>query len=468
MFSQVTIHDLARWTGGELFFCDNPRKKITSISTDSRTLNSGEVFLAIRGENFDGHRFLSTAVDKGAMLLISEEKIPPSIPQLIVHNTMIAMTDIAKNLREKFEGPVVAITGSAGKSSTKEMVATLLGENTLKSPASFNNLIGVSKTLFLIEDSTEKIVLEMGMNNEKEIKEMCELFRPNCGLITNIGDAHLGKLGGQEGIYRAKKELFDWLSNPQAKTQAVALNADDPLVCRAFKETFGKDFEALTYSSAGAKDAKLRLLKQSLDPKTAFLNVEWEMEGEVATASLPIFGFYHSGNLLAAIAMAKLLGVTPLQIKKRLAAISPAAHRGEIHELTEKRVLVDESYNSNPKALAASLATLAQVFWEGRLVLVIGQMNELGEFSEKKHAEIGEVLLKEFGKNPNLLLLAVGKECGALVETVKSANVPWEVESFASVTDLKQGFSARLKAHDLIYLKGSNSIRLFELIPQLK
>ncbi len=463
MFSDTTIHDLVRWTGGELFFCPNDRKTVTSLSTDSRSLKAGEVFVALRGENYDGHKFLTQAAEKGALLLLSEEKIQNSLPQLIVHNSLIALSDIAKNLRSHFTGPVVSITGSAGKSSTKDMLATLLGEKTLKSPASFNNLLGVSKTLCLIQDSTEQIVLEMGMSGLGEIKEMCEIFEPTLGCITNIGEAHLGKLGTQEGIYTAKKELFDWLAkNP--KSEGIALNLDDALVCKAFKTITDKKIKTVAYSALGNPEAQVKLSHQELDPSSAFLKLTIEIEKEILNVSVPIFGLHHSNNLLAAVSLALLRGVSVKEIKKRLPELKPALHRGEIHKLKDGKVLIDESYNSNPIALASSLETLKQVDWAHRMVIVIGQMNELGDFSKEKHTEAGTLLVKLFGKK-NIHLITVGKECDVLIESICDKVPGWTLNSFADVKELAAQFAAFIQTNDLIYLKGSNGIRLFDLIP---
>lgn len=463
MYSHTTIQDLVNWTGGSLSYCDNLNARVPSISTDTRTLKKSEVFIAVRGENFDGHKFLQKAHECGASLVITEEDGPKNVPQLKVKDTLHAFAAIAKNLRRKFKGPIVAITGSAGKSSTKEMVATLLGENTLKSPASFNNLLGVSKTLCLIEDTTQKIVLEMGMNNFFEIKEMCNYFEPNFGIITNIGDAHIGKLGGQEGIYLAKKELFDFLAqNPL--TQGIALNLDDSLVIKAYKESFGQYKNTVTYSTHTSANADVTLVNQEIDSETAFLNLSLKIFKEWVDVSLPIFGLHHSSNLLAAISMASLFGVSVGETKERLGNILPAKHRGVITSLKDGKVLIDESYNSNPSALASSLYSLSQVPWKARVVLVIGQMNELGEFSEEKHKEAGEKILKYFADKKDLLLITVGKECKVLTEVVKKSKPHWEQYSYTNVTELVPAFEQLLKPKDLIYLKGSNGIRLFDLV----
>jgi len=195
MLSKITLADLIEWTQAQVIGPQLPEQPIQSITSDSRDLKAGEVFIALKGGQFDGHHFLVQAAQKGAVALISENEPPNEIqgklPVLKVRSSLQAYVDIGRALRKLFPGKVFAITGSAGKSSTKDMVGALLGDHTIISPKSFNNLLGVSKTLCLLEDSTQNLVLEMGMNNFGEIKEMCETFEPLGGSITNIGDAHI-------------------------------------------------------------------------------------------------------------------------------------------------------------------------------------------------------------------------------------------------------------------------------------
>ncbi|MFM8313082.1 MAG: UDP-N-acetylmuramoyl-tripeptide--D-alanyl-D-alanine ligase, partial [Deltaproteobacteria bacterium] len=237
MYSSITFKTLAGWTQGELSEASHSEFPISQISTDTRTLKVGDVYLALKGESFDGNQFVQQAIKKGASGVICETAEPLTVPKIRVPDALKALICIGENLRNLFQGKVFAITGSAGKSSTKDMVAVLLGDSTVSSPASFNNLMGVSRTLCLVTDSTQNLVLEMGMNNFGEIAELCQRFRPQYGMITNVGDAHIGKLGGQEGIYRAKKEMFDFLAK-DSSAKGLALNADDPWVMEAFKSNF--------------------------------------------------------------------------------------------------------------------------------------------------------------------------------------------------------------------------------------
>lgn len=282
MFDCTTFKDLVEWTEGELSAPDRSDFSVGQISTDSRTLKPGDVFLALRGDSFDGNLFIQEAAKLGALGVICESPEEVSIPKIKVKNGLGGLIAIGQKMRDLFQGPVFAITGSAGKSSTKDMVAVLLSDNTVSSPASFNNLMGVSRTLCLLKDTTKNLVLEMGMNNFGEILELCQRFKPYYGLITNIGDAHIGKLGGQEGIFRAKKEMFDFLSQ-SSQTRGIALNADDPWVMEAFKQSFPhfqeSSLKVLSYSQQ-EKTADVFLQSQEMDPETGFLKLRISIGAE--------------------------------------------------------------------------------------------------------------------------------------------------------------------------------------------
>jgi UDP-N-acetylmuramoyl-tripeptide--D-alanyl-D-alanine ligase len=354
MYSHVTLEDFIQWTNALPQFITNSKTKVSGVSTDTRSLKSGDVFIALKGENFDGNKFLEEAEKKGAIAIIAEKPGSGKIPTLIVPDSLRALAAIGKSLRDKFKGTVVGITGSAGKSSTKECVATLLNENTVASPASFNNLMGVSRTLCLVTDATEFLVLEMGMNNFGEIEELCHHFRPQAGLITNIGDAHIGKLGGKEGIYKAKKEMFDFLAKPTNDTIGVALNVNDEYVVKAYESAFAKKPNTVSYS-LDRRPATVQLTRREINPLTAKLSLDFEIGKNKFSCELPLFGLHHAQNIAASVAMATLLEIPFSQICERLPHVKPAYHRGEVYFLSENRVLVDESYNSNPSALISSL-----------------------------------------------------------------------------------------------------------------
>ena len=470
MFSQVTIQDLVQWTGAKLSGLSSHMGFVGSISSDSRTFKPGEVFIAIRGEKFDGHQYIDEIVGKGALAVIGEKKPQPwndSIPFLEVPSSLGAYVSIGRALRKKFRGKVLAVTGSAGKSSTKDMLGVLLGPDTLVSPKSFNNLLGVSKTLCLIQDNTRNLVLEMGMNGFGEIREMCENFQPEGGAITNIGDAHIGKLGGKEGIYRAKKELFDWLAQVEPQ-RGIALNLDDPLVVRAAREAFSKTVPPVSYSSKNSQ-ADIFISDKAIDPESGALTLKLKTAGGELKANIPHFGVHHAHNLAAAVALARLAEVSWGDIEKRLSQVVPSESRGQISHLDGGIVLIDESYNSNPSALVSSLESVVLMNPDRRKLLVVGEMRELDRFSEALHREVGKELGKIFGKNPaQVLLFGVGKDTQSLLDEARKTAPKLSTFFAETVDQVSPQVMAAIQSKDLIFVKGSRGIRLDILVSNLK
>jgi UDP-N-acetylmuramoyl-tripeptide--D-alanyl-D-alanine ligase len=471
MYSNIPFKTLAEWTGGKLVTQGNNSFFVNRISTDTRTLKPGDIYLALKGESFDGNQFLQQAIQAGAAGVICETSQSVSVPKIQVKDGLAALTAIGRSLRSLFQGKVLGITGSAGKSSTKDMVAVLMGANTVSSPASFNNLMGVSRTLCLVEDKTQSLVLEMGMNNFGEIAELCANFKPHYGLISNIGDAHIGKLGGQDGIYRAKKEMFEFLAQYEG-SRGIALNLDDSWVIKAYQTHFlnrlKTDFLVKTYSERD-KGADIFLKHCELDSETGFLKLKIQVGQEELNPSLPIFGEHHAQNIIAAIAMAQLGGVSLAEILSRLPSIRPASHRGEVIPLTANKILIDETYNSNPKALLSSLETLKKMAPNRRKVLVLGEMKELGEFSASRHRDIGAFLSSWIQqKQVPLILVTVQGDSHFISDEVKSHCPSSIVEHVTSVEEAAQRVNALLVPGDVVFLKGSRGVKLDRLLTLLK
>lgn len=471
MYSSITFQKLAEWLGGELTSSVSPQFRVINISTDTRTLKPGDVYLALKGESFDGNSFIKEAIQAGAQGVICETLEPISVPKIQVGNSLKSLIQIGENLRSMFQGAVFAITGSAGKSSTKDMVGVLLGEQTVRSPASFNNLMGVSRTLCLVEDQTKNLVLEMGMNNFGEIAELCQRFRPHYGMITNVGDAHIGKLGGQEGIFRAKKEMFDFLSK-DLKSRGLVLNADDPWVMEAYKSNFRQgerqDFIVITYSLK-EKTADVFLESSVMDPETGFLNLQIKSNNENFSISLPIFGEHQAQNIIAAIAMVQLAGVSVSEIKNRISKIRPASHRGEIISLSQNKIVIDETYNSNPKALKSALSSLKKISPTRRKVLILGEMRELGSYSEALHEDVGNFLVEWVkSDNPLLHLITIQGDAKKISDRVKSLCPQVSVDHYPSVQEVIQSLPGMVSPNDIIFLKGSRGVKLDLILNSLK
>jgi len=440
---------------------------VLSRSTDSRSIQVGEVFAALRGENFNGNDYIeSVAKNASPSAIICETAKNVSTPQLVVPDTLRALIAIARELRKAFPGPVFAISGSAGKSSTKEALATILGGGTLASPASFNNLLGISKTWFLISDDIQQVILEVGMNGLGEIKEICETFMPTGGLLTNIGDAHIGKLGGQEGIYRAKKEMFDYLASRPGESK-LALNADDPLIQRAFQESFGGKALAVTFSTRSDVKADIRTLACGMDPKTGYLNLRLSVLGSELSLKLPIYGLHFAQNICAAVAAGVLFGIDKQDIAQRLEGFRPASHRGHIHQLKGERILVDESYNSNPTALISSLRSCAELDPNKKRVFVLGEMRELGSFSQSLHEKVGAVFAELFVRIP-YTLIGVGPDMKFLLDIVRKHAGARGTVVFAETADEALKFAlAQFEPGAICLVKGSRGVKLEKVVAGL-
>lgn len=476
MLKKIDLRKIVDWLKTEPIGQGSLSHVINDISTDSRTIKPQSLFVAIPGEHFDGHDYIESVIQKGAIAVLCE-KLPEIAEKkpcifLKVSNSILAFAEIAKQIRGLFTGRLIAITGSAGKSSTKDMTGQLLGQNTLVSPKSFNNLLGVSKTICLLNEKTEKIVLEMGMNAKGEIAKMCEIFNPQGGAITNIGDAHIGKLGGQEGIYEAKKELFEYLGS-QGAPCGVALNQDDPLVMKAAAAALGPKIRKIKYSSIDPQ-ADIFVSERKVCAKTGKLSFQLNISGQLnhsgrkMTVSLPHFGIHQAMNVAAAVALAKLIGVSDQEIEERLSLLEPSESRGVIKELSQGVTLIDESYNSNPSALLSALDSVLLMAPERRKILVLGEMRELEEFSDSLHKEVGERLSKNaLHSIQNLVIIAVGALTQPLWRAIEESSQVTKAY-FASVNELNQNWHRFIQPGDLILLKGSRGVGLEKAIPVLE
>jgi len=462
LFSSINLYDIAKWIEKDL--SNLPKLNIKGISTDSRNIKEGEIFIALKGDYFDGHDFIYDAISKGALGVICEKEIEADIPVFIVNDSLSAMVSIAKNIRKFFNGKVFAITGSAGKSSTKAWLGSLLGDFTLIAPASFNNLIGVSKTIFMLKDDTKNLVLEMGMNAPKEILTLCENFSPQGGLITNIGDAHVGKLGNLHAVYSAKKELFDWLSSSNQKL-GIALNIDDKKVVRAYNESFKIKPPTISYSCK-EKNAQVFISSCSVDPSSGFLKLEINLPNSSKNkVNIPVFGLFHSYNIAAAISGALLMGENEKNILNRLETLKPQTHRGQIFK-AGTITIIDESYNSNPTALRLSLETLFKMELKKRMILVLGDMLELGEYSEKLHEEIADLIVNFYLKSGlKLYVIGVGNIMKKIFPKLKETKIP--VYLVSNALEALEHLNKIKAENDLIFIKGSRKNALDTIIDKI-
>ncbi len=411
-------------------------RPIGNVQVDSRLIKKGDLFIATVGEKTDGHRFIPDVWQKSALCAVGQQKLSsPSGPYLLVEDTLKALKDAAESYRKSLAIPVIGITGSVGKTSTKEMVAAILSQKyqVLKTPGNFNNEIGLPLTVFKIESCHEAAVLEMGMNHFGEMHRLSKIARPTHCLFTNIGVAHLEYLGSRDGILKAKSEMFDYA----AKDAEVFVNGDDD-------KLISLKNRAVTF---GLTPANKVFADQVENMGLEGLRCRIHAGGVTFTAHIPLPGRHMVYNALAGTCIGLSLGLIPEEIQAGIRSLKPLDGRGNILH-TGRYTLLDDCYNANPVSMCAMLDVLDHALT--RKVAILGDMGELGEQSEALHASVG----KHLGSIHADLVITIGPHSEALHKAAKSA-APWSVcmhydsqEAFLEEADslLQKGDSILLKA----------------------
>ncbi|MGF1602654.1 MAG: UDP-N-acetylmuramoyl-tripeptide--D-alanyl-D-alanine ligase [Thermosynechococcaceae cyanobacterium] len=416
---------------------------VTGLSTDTRELQPGSAFLALRGENFDGHAFIEQAIEKGAIAAITDAPLDLNIAQFQVANTLKAYQDLGHWWRQQFQIPVIAITGSVGKTTTKELIAAALGTagKVLKTEANNNNEIGVPKTLLGLTSDHDYAVIEMGMRGRGEIAELTQIAQPDIAVITNVGTAHIGRLGSREAIAEAKCELLAEMP----KTSKAILNADIPLLMSTAKTVWQGDLTTYGFTEA---DLKGRLLD------------EYTVEVNGETYPLPLPGEHNALNYLAVVAIAQHLNLDLAPLKQGLTVNLPGGRAQQI-TLANDIILLDETYNAGFESMSAALKLLANTPGQ-RHIAVLGPMKELGDYAEALHQSIGELV--ETLQLDQLLILDQGPEGNALAKGVTSVPTQQFATHEALINYLEQG----MERGDRVLLKASNSIGLSRVVTGLQ
>lgn len=457
MEKKLTLKQIAQAVGGELEFCDE-NTRIADVITDSRKECEGALFVALKGDNFDGHNFAAQVAAKGAVCCAvnREYENPQGLPLLRTDDTLAALEAIAAAYRRCFDLPTVAVTGSVGKTSTKEMIASVLSQHykTLKTEGNFNNEIGVPLTLFRIEESDEVAVVEAGMSGFGEISRLTRIILPETAVITNIGYSHIEKLGSRENILKAKLEILEGLSGDGT----VILNGDDPML----RDLEGKlPYETLYYGieSEGC-DIKATDIKTFSDAT--------EFNARIGSVSRPIrinvAGVHHVYNALAAILIGIKYNIPMDKIAAGIAAFVPSGMRQRI-ERSESLTIIRDCYNASPTSMRSGLevlkVTTPNVTGEpSRRVAVLGDMLELGGYAEQAHREVGQMCC-DFGTD---CLIAVGSNARFVAEgAIEKGFSSSEIYVFPNNDSLKEHIGGILKPNDVVLLKGSRGMRLEEI-----
>lgn len=436
-----------------------------TISTDSRTMAEGALFIALKGERFDGHQFVVDALEKKAGgVLIEEGKIGgfnwrgyPAQSVITVRDTLYALGDIARGRRRRFGMPVVALTGSNGKTTTKEMISACL-ETTfpvLKTRGNLNNLIGLPLTLLDLTEKERVVVVEMGMSVLGEIRRLTEIAEPDVGLITNIQSAHLEGAGSLERIKEEKGELFRRMK----KDGSILINQDDHRVVE-----LGQEFEGqkITFGMDHSADVMARDVCLHGKEGTSFILVLEEQEVEIR---LPLLGRQFVYSALAAIATASLFGIDQGRVIEALEHFQAFPMRMELLSLGSGVTLINDTYNANPNSMELALETLSESKGEGRAIAVLGDMLELGEFADEAHRQLG----RRVAERKIDFLVALGEKAPIVVKSAVDQGLTREQAKVAENHSEAVSVLRRiLHEGDWILVKGSRGMRMEKVVEGLR
>ncbi|HVO11660.1 MAG TPA: UDP-N-acetylmuramoyl-tripeptide--D-alanyl-D-alanine ligase [Vicinamibacteria bacterium] len=453
----LTLAEVVAATGGTLWHGAPETAAglaLTSVSIDSRTLEPGALFVAIRGARFDGHDFLTAAAGRGARAAVVERGVDAAgLPWVRVADTTAALADLARHVRARAELPVVAITGSVGKTTTKDMAAQLLAMRgpVLKTEGNLNNQFGLPLTLLRLRPEHTTAVLELGMSAPGELRALTNLARPDLAVITKIAPVHLEFFDSVEAIAAAKAEVLEGL-----RPGGVAvLNGDDPHLRR-----IGEAFAGRVVWFG--RDPRFYASAESWRGTAAGMRFEMGLDGRTLEVALPLAGPHFVTNFLAAAAAARLLGVDPEAIVAAALTLRPARHRGEIRRLGEQVVLLDDCYNSSPEALEAALVALT-LLGGRRRVAILGDMLELGPAGPALHRERGRALAGRVQ-----VVVGVGELAREIVAGAGEAGLPHDaLHHFTSAAEAAAGVAGIVRPADAVLVKASRGVRLEAVVEAL-
>lgn len=448
----VSYFELARWARGELLQ-GVPSETVTKISTDTRKLEGGELFIALKGENFDAHDHLEEAIEKKAAALFVQQ-LPPATEKfdgaiIRVRNTLTGLQELARSYRSSLDLKVIGITGSSGKTSTKDLTRAVLSQkfSVVATKGNLNNHIGVPLSILSAEAEHEVGIFEMGMNQPGEIEVLAEIAQPNVGIITNIGTAHIEHMKTRDAIAKEKGMLVEAV--PAGGVVVLPANDDfgDSLRERSRAEVI----------TAGIDNGDVRASDIRMDDDGCRFRLSYE--GDEIEASLPVVGEHMVANATLAAAAGLKLGLTLEQIAAGLAnaeLTSGRLQRKTVAGLT----FLDDSYNANPESMRAALKTLAKLPVSGRRIAVLGLMAELGEHREDEHRKLGAAV----AENGIDILSGIGEEGAFLAEGAQNEA---ETHIFDDHAGIAEFLRANARPDDLILLKGSRSAGMEKVLTTL-
>lgn len=409
-----------------------------NVTTDSRNCPEGSMFIALKGETFNGNAFAAQALKQGCRYAVIDESEYAGEGTILVDNCLQALQQLANYHRRQLKTPVIGITGTNGKTTTKELISTVLSRkfNTLYTEGNFNNHIGVPLTLLRLTKEHEMAVVEMGANHPGEIKTLVHIAEPDYGIITNVGKAHLQGFGSFEGVIRTKGELYDFLRDKGGAT--IFIQNENP-----YLNGIAEGLTCVRYGQTAGLYVSGELISCS-----PFLSFRWTAEGVSHEVNTHLIGSYNLDNMLAAAAIGRYFGVSDDDISSALASYLPHNNRSQLKETADNKLIVD-AYNANPTSMMAALKNFRQVEAPHKMV-ILGDMKELGEASREEHQKVVDYL-KECGFDRVVL---VGPEFAAATHSY---------QTFQHVDEVLADIRMHKPQGYYILIKGSNSMKLSQL-----
>ena len=451
----MNVKNIIKVTNGKLII-GNEELECENFSKDTRTIQKGDIYLGIKGEKFDGNAFWKQALDNGADAVIiqdievtEEEKVKYSNKTIIlVQDTLKALYEIAKYKRSLYDIPVVAITGSVGKTSTKDMIASVVNTKfkTLKTEGNNNNNIGLPFTILRLKDH-EAMVVEMGMNHFGEISLLTDIAKPTLAVITNIGTSHIGNLGSRENILKAKLEILEGMKIPR-----VIINNDNDLL----HDWYEKNKDEIEIHTIGIENNSELMAKEIElgEESSKFKAISNEDKTEI---QVPVAGTHFVYNALCAMEVGRVLGIATNQIQDGIAKFELTKKRMDIRKLENGAIIINDAYNASYESMRASIEFLAN-HTGTRKIAVLGDMFELGEYSEELHRNVG----KEVASHDIDVLICAGENSKYIIEEAKK-NKKIETFYFHNNEEIVEKLTQELRNGDVVLVKASNGMKFFEI-----
>ena len=455
----LSIKNILEVTKGKLLV-GNEENICKSYSKDTRTIKDGDCYIGIKGENFDGNIFWEKALENGASTVIVQnveienEKLKKWTDKNIikVENTLEALYNIARYKRNLYDIPVIAITGSVGKTSTKDIVANVVAKKykTLKTEGNNNNNIGLPFTILRMQDE-EVAVLEMGMNHFGEISLLASIANPTICIITNIGTSHIGNLGSRENILKAKLEILEG-----SKKQAVIINNDNDLLHKWYEEN-KENYNIKTYGIKEKSNVMAKEIKLEENNSTFTCKIDDEEE----KIKVPVGGEHFVLNALCAITVGEVLKIEEDKIKVGIESFELTKKRMDIIEFKNGIKIINDAYNASLESMKASLRVLSE--YKERKIAVLGDMFELGEFSEELHKKVGE----EVVKNKIDILIACGENAEYIADVEKEKMDKENIYYLENKEEIEPLLQQIVKNNDVILFKASNGMGFYKIVERL-